>query len=90
MAPEVLMYIQKLKQHFSISEIRQKYFYPDGNKNEFFDKVEKISDENFKKNGDPALTPDQFEIVRNETNKITPLFIVVRVFGEHYGYYSLN
>jgi hypothetical protein len=94
MPKEVSIYIQYLKLHISKDVIRQKYFFQDedGNGDEFFESVSKVAEDNFFETGDPTLSAEQFEDIRKLKMKETtvPLFMVVRILDNHYGYYSLN
>ena len=93
MPPEVLIYIQTLRVYFNDSIVRRNYFYPNGDEDKFFELVSKVSEENYKKNGEVALTTDQFEELRKKlstTNDNKKLFFVVHVLDQYYGYYSLN
>ena len=99
MSPEVLIYIQSVKNHFNTDEERRSYFYSLETEEEFFKTLGSISEENLKKNGEPALSMLQFESLRKsygkpnsptDINNNSKLFFYVPIFEGHYGYYSLN
>lgn len=64
MPPEVLIYIQNLKNFIYKNKNASEYFSYIGKEDEFFSKVTEYSTENFEKNGHPELTTEQFEEIR--------------------------
>lgn len=91
MSPEVSIYLQKIKLYFSKNdEIRRRHFFSDVNESNFFDMVEKMSEQNFKEKNEPALSIEQFEEIRQKLQPPMTPFLVIRITENHYGYYSLN
>ena len=62
--PEVLIYIERVKRFLKINEDARNYFIVNGNEKKFFDELCKVSENNFKKNGEPELTKEQMESLR--------------------------
>lgn len=62
--PEVLIYVERVKQFLKINEEARNYFIVNGDEDKFFSKLSKISERNFKKNGEPELTKEQMESLR--------------------------
>lgn len=93
MSPEVLIYVQSIKRFFMSNSEAQTYFDIQGNEEKFFQYITEISQKNFEENGEPELTPFQFEDIKrrisksdNEANEIIGVFIS---FG-NLGHISLN
>jgi hypothetical protein len=93
MPEEVLIYIQNLKRYINSNEEASKYFIMLNKKDEFFEFAIELSQKNFETTGEPELTIEQFEEIRQ---KLYPLpgkdvmafgvFISLKDFGT----YSLN
>lgn len=97
MSPEVLIYLQTIKQYFNTNEEAQEYFTLDKDKeDDFYTYIAELSQQNFDENGEPELTIFQFEEVKRKMSKLsddvqgdittTGVFISL---GE-LGYVSLN
>jgi hypothetical protein len=93
MSPEVLIYIQNIKKYFTENASAQQYFNVKGNEDTFFEYVSEISQKNFEDNGEPQLSLNQFEELRNKIGgssaklqEATGYFVS---YG-HFGYISLN
>ena len=93
MAPEVLIYIQTIKNYFISNDAARNYFNIKDKNDEFFDYVMELSEKNFNENGEPELTLQQFEEARRKISKptenrdeITGIFITMGDMG----YISLN
>ena len=93
MSPEVLIYLQSIKKYFTSDTDAQEYFNIKGKEKEFFNNVSEISQKNFEENGEPELSPFQFEEIKNKMSKffkkalvITGVFLSI---GE-IGHISLN
>jgi hypothetical protein len=72
MSPDVLIYIQSIKQFFSANSAAQKYFdLEEGNEKQFFDNVSEISQKNYDENGEPELSVEQFEELRRKISDST-------------------
>lgn len=88
MAPEVLIYVRTVKTYIQSNEEAKQYFLSGLNPDDFYKQIEDISEENFKKNGDPMLTKDQFENIRailktkSEENKNEKIFFDLSGFGK--------
>lgn len=67
-SPEVLMYINSVKEFLTKNEEAREYFLSGLNEDEFFDSLTEISQYNFNRNGDATLSKSQFEIVRVSLN----------------------
>ena len=68
MEPEVLVYINKLKNYLKTNKEARSYFLGDLDEEEFFEKVEEHAIKNFIDKGDPTLTMDQFEYIKKLMN----------------------
>jgi hypothetical protein len=62
--PEVLIYIQTVKNFFSKNEGTREYFLSQIDENIFFKYLGDISKKNFEENGEVMLTEVQFELLR--------------------------
>lgn len=67
LSPEVLIYIQTVKNYFKSNEDARNYFLTDGNEDFFFKHLGEISQKNFKENGEVMLSKVQFELLRKTT-----------------------
>lgn len=63
-SPEVLIYLQTIKNFFENNEEVKEYFFTYYSENEFLEKVADISQNNFDKNGEVMLDKTQFESLR--------------------------
>jgi hypothetical protein len=93
MPPEVLIYVQNLKQYFDKHQEDQDYFTGNNDKELFFKQLLEVAEKNFNESGEPNLTIAQFEELRkNQTSdeekkyETTGIFVS---FGE-FGFISLN
>lgn len=70
-SPEVLIYSQNFKKYLDNNVDVKNYFLKNIHEEEFFKKLLEVSEENFKKGGQPELTIQQFEMLRikKEINK---------------------
>ncbi len=70
-SPEVLIYSQNFKKYLDNNDDVRNYFLKNVHEEEFFRKLLEVSEENFKKDGHPELTIQQFEVLRikKEINK---------------------
>jgi hypothetical protein len=64
MSPEVLIYIQKVKNYFENDQDAHNYFLMGIDEQKFFEELSKLASINITKKGDPSLTHDQFELVK--------------------------
>ncbi|HOH61308.1 MAG TPA: hypothetical protein PK698_02315 [Bacilli bacterium] len=65
-SPEVLIYIQNLKQFFSNNKSALEYFDIDDNFDEFYEQLANISQKNFDETGEPELSIFQLETLRHK------------------------
>jgi len=97
MSPEVLIYVQNIKKYFKSHADTQKYFAIKDNEKNFFDHIGEISQKNFEENGEPQLSLEQFEELKQKisgspaakVNEAVGIFISFGDFGK-FGYISLN
>lgn len=71
MPPEVLIYIQTVKNYFKTNSEARDYFLNGNDEDLFFKHLSKISQKNFEKNGEVMLDKNQFELLRTTTMVIT-------------------
>jgi hypothetical protein len=64
MSPEVLIYIQKIKNYLESNLEAKEYFLSNSDNDFFFIQLKTLSNKNFVKNGDPQLTLEQLELIR--------------------------
>lgn len=64
MSPEVLIYIRKVRDYLENNQDAHDYFLIGIDEEKFFDEVSKIATKNITKKGNPALSQDQFELVK--------------------------
>ena len=69
MYPDVLIYIQSVKNFFEKNEETKNYFIRHTDEEIFFQKLTKISQKNFEEKGDPMLTQEEFEELKNTLQK---------------------
>ena len=89
MSPEILIYLQNLRKHLKDNEVARKYFEIDRNEEAFFEYLTELSIKNFKDSGEPQLTLEQFELIRQRMNgEVDPerkvslgLFMSLGVYG---------
>lgn len=94
MSPDVLIYIQSIKKFFTENVTAQKYFDIEGNEEKFYNNVSEVSQKNYEENGDPELSVEQFEELRNliSTNPEEGTIVTRAAFINigNLGYMSLN
>jgi len=64
--PDILVYIQKVRNYFDANEDAKKYFKIDEDEKLFYDLLIEISKNNYDRNNEPMLTIEQFEKLRME------------------------
>ena len=62
--PEVLIYLQQVKNYFKTNVEAREYFIGDGNEDAFFKHLTEIAEKNFETEGNPMLNKEQFELLR--------------------------
>ena len=83
---EILIYLNGIKSFLEKNEQARNYFIQDLDVEEFYEKVRDISQKNLEKSGQPELSVEQFEEIRNTKVKKTFEPIIYTKFGG----YSLN
>jgi len=63
-SPEVLIYLQTIKNYFNNNQEARSYFLSNLNEEEFYKHVSDVAENNLKKNGEPQLSKEQFEFLR--------------------------
>lgn len=93
LSPEVLIYLQTLKNYFNNNEEVKNYFMVHDNENLFYHQISHISQLNLNLSGQPMLTIEQFETIRmnmiqiiNQPNNLTEshLFVDLKEYGKFY------
>lgn len=94
LSPEVLIYIQTVKNYFEKNEQAREYFIGDFNDEIFFKHLSEISQKNFEKDGEVMLNKEQFELLRRTVQAIEVvnsdepinqedlIFVDIRGFGK--------
>ena len=62
---EILIYISQVKTFLESNKDAKLFFLSDIDPDIFFDKVSEVSEKNFEKTGEPQLTIDQFQEIKN-------------------------
>ncbi len=70
LSPEVLIYIQTVKNYFNTNKEAHEYFLADSNEELFFEHLGEISQKNFEKNGEVMLDREQFDLLRKTIRAI--------------------
>jgi hypothetical protein len=63
-SPEVLIYLQTLKNYFENNQEARSYFLSNVDEEDFFKLVGETAERNLKKNSEPQLTKEQLEFLR--------------------------
>ena len=71
LAPEVLIYIQTVKDYFSKNKEARDYFLTNSNEELFFEHLGEISQKNFEKDGETMLNMEQFDLLKKTIIAIT-------------------
>ncbi len=88
MSPEVLIYLQKIKTYMSTNDEANNYFIGEFSSDDFFNEISSISEKNYQEKGDPMLSREQFEEIRNkiripkEETKEKNIFFDLKDFGK--------
>jgi hypothetical protein len=69
-SPEVLIYIQSVKNFFKNNKDAREYFLSNSDEKSFFKHLTEISQKNFEKNGEVMLSQTQFELLRKTISAI--------------------
>jgi hypothetical protein len=70
-SPEVLIYLQTVKNYFEINKEAREFFLSNSNQELFYKHMSEIAQKNFEKNGDATLDREQFELLRKTVAAIT-------------------
>lgn len=70
-SPEVLIYIQTVKNFFKSNKEAKEYFLSNSDEESFFKHLTEISQKNFEKDGEVMLSQTQFELLRKTISAIT-------------------
>lgn len=70
MSPEVLIYVQSIKNFIKNDEESRNYFLNGIDEELFYSHLSEISQKNFEKDGEAMLTQDQFEDLRLKLHTI--------------------
>lgn len=65
MSIDVLIYIEKVKEYFNNDNDVKNYFLQNFDEKIFFSYLTEVATINYQKQGDPALSKEQFETIRN-------------------------
>lgn len=64
LSPEVLIYIQTVKNYFNSNQKARDYFLKNSDEELFFEHLGEISQKNFEKEGEVMLNQEQFDLLR--------------------------
>jgi hypothetical protein len=70
-SPEVLIYIQTVKNYFEINNEAREFFLSNSDEELFYKHLTEIAQKNFKKSGTATLDREQFELLRKTILAIT-------------------
>jgi hypothetical protein len=94
LSPEVLIYLQTVKNYFATNQEAREYFIADSDEEMFFNHLSEISQKNFENSGEVMLNKEQFELLRitvraiqvtkddKPTEKEDLIFVDTRGFGK--------
>jgi len=75
--PEVLIYVQSVKNYFQKNDEAREYFIANSDEEQFFKHLSEISQKNFDKNGEVMLDKTQFELLRVTVQAIAVVTIPI-------------
>jgi hypothetical protein len=70
-SPEVLIYLQTVKNYFETNNETKSYFLSNSNEELFYKHMTEIAQKNYEKNGDATLDREQFELLRRTVSAIS-------------------
>ena len=71
LSPEVLIYIQTVKNYFNTNKEAHDYFLSNSDEILFFEHLAEISQKNYEKEGEVMLNKEQFDLLRKTIIAIT-------------------
>jgi hypothetical protein len=87
-APDVIIYINKLRQFINSNERAKKDLVGQSDIEAWIQECLRVATDNFKKSGDPVLSKNQFTSIREEINKVpTQEFQATAQFFQIPGYF---
>jgi len=78
-SPEVLIYIQNVKNYFEINKEAREFFLSNSNEELFYKHMTEIAQKNFEKNGEATLDREQFELLRRTIAAITTATSITKI-----------
>lgn len=70
-SPEVLIYLQTVRNYFETNNEAKLYFLSDSNEELFYKHMMEIAQKNYQKNGEATLDREQFELLRKTVAAIS-------------------
>jgi hypothetical protein len=70
-SPEVLIYLQTVKNYFETNNETKSYFLSNSNEELFYKHMTEIAQKNYEKNGDATLDREQFELLRRTVSALS-------------------
>jgi hypothetical protein len=86
LSPEVLIYVQSVKNYFATNKEAGEYFLNGTNEELFFKHLSEIAQKNFTKLGESMLNRDQFELLRKTILAINVIEKKVEIKSEDFNY----
>jgi hypothetical protein len=86
LSPEVLIYVQSVKNYFATNKEASEYFLNGTNEELFFKHLSEIAQKNFTKLGESMLNRDQFELLRKTILAINVIEKKVEIKSEDFNY----
>ena len=86
LSPEVLIYVQSVKNYFATNKEAGEYFLSGTNEELFFKHLTEIAQKNFTKSGESMLNRDQFELLRKTILAINIIEKKVEIKSEDFNY----
>lgn len=71
LSPEVLTYLQTVKNYLKKNDEARRYFLHGVNEEMFFEHLTEIAQKNFKQLGEPMLNREQFDLLRKTMKAIS-------------------
>jgi hypothetical protein len=86
LSPEVLIYVQSVKNYFATNKEAGEYFLSGTNEELFFKHLTEIAQKNFTKSGESMLNREQFELLRKTILAINVIEKKVEIKSEDFNY----